>query len=116
MTRLSVSEDTHRRLMRSDRILLKASVRLWVPNRWRYSVSENQGGVDKKKSLSCSRAPSQVIPSFKSLVAGCFTANHPFVRGSASSLISRNQLSSSPRGIRSGLVRTPARSQVVEVV
>ena len=46
MTRLSVSGKTHRRLMRSDRILLKASVRLWVPKRWRYSVSEDQGGEE----------------------------------------------------------------------
>ena len=72
--------------------------------------------MNEKKSLSCSRASSQVIPSLKSLVAGCFTANHPFTRCSASSLMSRNQLSSSPRGIRSGLVRTPARGQVAEAV
>jgi hypothetical protein len=89
--KLDVSDHTHRRLMRSDRIWLSDSVRLWVPKRWRYPVSEDQGGVIEKKSLSILRAPSQVIPSFRSLVDGCLTANHPFVRCSASSLMNRNQ-------------------------
>jgi hypothetical protein len=97
--------------MRSESILLNDSVRLWVPKRWCQSVPEDQGAVVEKKSLSRSRAFSHVIPSFRSLVAGCFTANHPFVRFSASPLTNRNQRSSSPEGILSGFVRTPTRDQ-----
>ena len=111
MVRLGVPEDTHRRLIRSESILLKDSVRLRVPKRWCQLASEDQGGIVKKNSLSCSRAFSQVDPSFRSLVDGCLTANHPFVSCSASSLINLNQFSSSPEGIRSGFVRTPTRDQ-----
>ena len=116
VAKLSVSSDTHRCLMSSESIVLNDSVRLRVPKRCCQSVSEDQGRVVEKKSLSCSRARSQVAPSIRSLVDGCLTANHPFVRCSASFLMKRNQCSSSPEGIRSGLVRTPTRDQPREIV
>ena len=107
MAKSGAPEYTHRRLMRSVRIMLRVLVRFRVPKRCCQSVSEDQGRVVEKKRLSRSRAPSHVIPSFRSLVAGCFTVNHPFVRFSASPLMNRNQRPSSPEGIRSGFVRTP---------
>jgi hypothetical protein len=60
-----------------------------------------------KKRFSCARASAHVIPVFRSFDPGCFTVNHPFASGSASFRIKRSQFSSSPDGIRSGLVRTP---------
>lgn len=60
-----------------------------------------------KKCFSSARASAHVIPLFKSFDPGCLTVNHPFASGSASFRIKRSQFSSSPDGIRSGLVRTP---------
>lgn len=94
--------------MRSERILLKASVRFCVPNLlWQNVSALDQGAVLVKKRFSCSRASAQVMPLFRSFDPGCFTVNHPFASGSASFRIKRSQCSSSPDGIRSGLVRTP---------
>ena len=98
--------------MRSERILLKDSVKFRVPNLlWQYVSALDQGAVLVKKCFSWARASAHVIPVLSSLDPGCFTVNHPLARGSASFLMKRNQWSSSPVGIRSGLVRTPVINQ-----
>ena len=99
---------THLRLIRSERILLNDSVKFCVPNLfWQYVSALDHGAVLVKKSFSRARASAQVIPVLRSLDPGCLTVNHPFASGSASFRMKRNQLSSSPVGIRSGLVKTP---------
>jgi len=105
---------SHLRLIRSERILLRDSVRFRVPNLlWQYVSALDQGAVLEKKCCSWARASAHVIPVFKSFDPGCFTVNHPFASGSASFRMKRNQFSSSPGGIRSGLVRTPTKYQLV---
>ena len=66
-----------------------------------------------KKCFSRARASAHVIPVLRASDPGCLTVNQPFARGSASFRMKRNQLSSSPGGIRSGLVRTPVKDQSV---
>lgn len=103
---------THLRLMRSERILLKDSVRFRVPNLfWQYASVLDHGEVLVKKSFSWARASAHFIPVLRSLDPGCLTMNHPFASGSASFRMKFSQLSSSPGGIRSGLVKTPVTVQ-----
>ena len=103
---------TYLRLMRSERIPLKDSVRFCVPNLfWQYVSAVDHGEVLVKKCFSWARASPHVIPVLRSLDPGCLTVNHPFASGSASFLRKRSQLSSSPCGIRSGLVKTPVTAQ-----
>ena len=103
---------SHLRLIRSERILFRDSARFGVPNLfWQYIPAPDQGAVLEKKCCSWAQAFAHVIPVFKSFDPGCFTINHPFVSGSASFRMKRNQCSSSPGGIRSGLVRTPIKHQ-----
>jgi len=103
---------THLRLMRSERILLKDSVRFRVPNLfWQYVSAVDHGEVLAKKFFSWARASAHVIPVLRALDPGCLTVNHPFASGSASFRMKRSQLSSSPCGIRSGLVKTPVTAQ-----
>lgn len=61
----------------------------------------------EKKLSSSERASAHDMPCFRALELGCFTQYQLLARGSYSLRMKRSQLSSSPAGIRSGLVRTP---------
>lgn len=94
--------------MRSDRIELSRSVKLLVRRYfWYVDSSSDHGGVIKKNSFSWVRASFQEIPWVNAFEFGCLTQYQLFSNGSTSFLIKRSHRSSSPGGMRSGLVSTP---------
>ncbi len=107
---------TYRCEIQSDSTSLRRSTSLDVPRRCWYSrPSAFHGDLVEKNVRSPSRASSQLIPAAIACESGCFTLNQPCSSGSSWFLMYLNQISSSPPGIRSGLVKTPGR-QMHEIV
>lgn len=99
----------HLLVMSSDRIVLRHSVRFAVRSRrWYSNSSAAHGSFDAKKSSSSARASIHDTPARSVFESGCFTANQPFASGSRAFRTNPSQSSSSPCGMRSGLVSTPA--------
>ena len=93
---------TYLRLMRSERILLKDSVRFCVPNLfWQYVSVVDHGEVPWARASTVARDPGLEVVQWTPVT----TVNHPFARGSVSFRMKRNKLSSFPCG--DGILRKP---------
>ena len=95
--------------IKSDKMELSRSTRLDVFKYfWYMGSNSDHGSVIAKKSRSLRRASSQVMPYLISLELGYLTQYQLLSRGSFSLRMKGSHADSSPVGMRSGLVRTPA--------
>lgn len=98
----------YRFVIRSERTELRRPTRFEVRKCfWYVGSSSHHGAVIEKNAFSFSRASCQVQFCFKSFELGCLTQYQLLSRGSLEFLMNFSHSSSSPCGIRSGLVKTP---------